>query len=105
MRQQADGPEMMIDKRNDSRFHESAQVNQHSALTFNLMNELKQRLAALGLSEQMIEPVLKTVADFVKSKLPENLQPAVDEIMAGKTPDLGGLLGSLGGLGGLFGKD
>lgn len=65
------------------------------------MNELKEKLKALGLSEEMTDKALATVADFAKSKLPENLHKPIDDVLAGKSPDFGGLLG---GLGGLFGK-
>lgn len=67
------------------------------------MNELKTRLTALGLSEDMADKALETVADFAKSKLPEQFHSALDDVMAGKTPDLGKLGGMLGGLSGLFG--
>jgi len=67
------------------------------------MNELKQRLAAIGLSEEMTDKAIATVADFAKSKLPENLHPMLDDVLAGKSPDLGPLGGMLGGLKGLFG--
>jgi hypothetical protein len=62
------------------------------------MNELKQKLAALGLSEEMTNNVITTVAGFVKSKIPEAYHGMVDDALAGKTPDLGGIMGSLGGL-------
>ncbi|MGE9268354.1 MAG: hypothetical protein ACQKBY_09675 [Verrucomicrobiales bacterium] len=61
------------------------------------MNELKEKLAALGLSEEQIDPVIETVADFVKSKVPEDYQGMVDQLMAGEKPDLGGLLGKVKG--------
>jgi hypothetical protein len=65
------------------------------------MNELKEKLAALGLSEEMTHNVINTVAGFVKSKIPESYHGMVDDALAGKTPDLGGILG---GLGSLFGR-
>jgi hypothetical protein len=61
------------------------------------MNELKTRLTALGLSAEMADQVIVTVADFVKSKLPESYYSLIDDVLAGKTPDLGGILGKLGG--------
>jgi hypothetical protein len=61
------------------------------------MNELKQKLAALGLSEEMTNNVITTVAGFVKSKIPESYHGMVDDALDGKTPELGGILGSLGG--------
>ena len=67
------------------------------------MNELKAKLHALGLSDEMATQAIHTVAEFVKGKLPGNLHGAIDDVLAGKSPDLGGLGGMLGGLGGLFG--
>ena len=68
------------------------------------MDELKNKLSALGLSPEMADKVIVTVADFVKSKIPASYHPMIDDVLAGKKPDLGGILGSLGSLGGLFGK-
>ena len=59
------------------------------------MNELKQRLAALGLSDEQVDGAIKTVAEFVKSKLPPDYQGMVDSLMAGGTPDLSALGGGL----------
>lgn len=65
------------------------------------MNELKEKLAALGLSSEMTDKVISTVAGFVKSKIPDSYHGMIDDVLAGKTPELGGILGSLGGF---FGK-
>ena len=62
------------------------------------MNELKEKLMALGLSAEMTDKAIATVAEFVKSKIPESYHPMIDDVLAGKTPELGGILGSLGGL-------
>lgn len=62
------------------------------------MNELKERLKALGLSDEMADKTIATVADFVKSKIPTSYHSMIDEVLAGKTPELGGLFGGLGGL-------
>ena len=62
------------------------------------MNELKEKLVALGLSEEMADKTIATVADFVKSKIPATYHGMIDDVLAGKTPELGGILGSLGGL-------
>jgi hypothetical protein len=70
------------------------------------MNELKQKLAALGLSEEMADKAIATIAEFAKSKLPANVHPMIDSVLAGESPDLGGaggLGGILGGLKGMFG--
>ena len=68
-----------------------------------MINELTSRLTAIGLSEEMANKAIETVADFAKSKLPEQFHGALDDVMAGNTPDLGGLGGLLSGLKGLFG--
>ena len=62
------------------------------------MNELKIKLTGLGLSPEMADKVITTVADFVKSKIPASCHGMIDDVMAGKSPDMGGILGSLGGL-------
>jgi len=59
------------------------------------MNELKERLTALGLSPEQVDGALATVADFVKSKLPPEYQGAVDSLLTGQTPDLSALGGGL----------
>lgn len=68
-----------------------------------MITELTSRLTAIGLSEEMANKAIETVADFAKSKLPEQFHGALDDVMAGNTPDLGGLGGLLSGLKGLFG--
>ncbi len=62
------------------------------------MNELKSKLIGLGLSEEMADKTITTVAEFVKSKIPNSYHGMIDDVLAGKSPDLGGILGSLGGL-------
>ncbi len=66
------------------------------------MNELKEKLAALGLSGDQVDGAIRTVAEFVKSKVPPEYQGVVDSLLAGKTPDLstlgGGLLDKVKGL-------
>ncbi len=61
------------------------------------MNELKERLKSLGLSDEMTDKTIATVAEFAKSKLPANLHQPIDDVLAGKSPDFGSLLGGLGG--------
>ncbi len=65
------------------------------------MNELKAKLMALGLSEEMTGKAITTVAEFVKTKIPNSYHSMIDDVMAGKTPEMGGILGSIGSL---FGK-
>jgi hypothetical protein len=67
------------------------------------MNELKQQLTAHGISEEMADKVIATVADFAKSKLPESMHGVLDSVLAGNAPDMGSILGNLGGLGGITG--
>ncbi|RYD40185.1 MAG: hypothetical protein EOP85_14685 [Verrucomicrobiaceae bacterium] len=62
------------------------------------MNELKERLKGLGLSDELADKAIATVADFVKSKIPSSFHGMIDDVMAGKSSDLGGILGNLGGL-------
>jgi hypothetical protein len=59
------------------------------------MNELKEKLAALGLSGEQDDGALSTVAEFVKAKLPQEYQGIVDSLLAGETPDLASLGGGL----------
>jgi hypothetical protein len=59
------------------------------------MNELKEKLAALGLSAEQVDGAINTVSEFVKSKLPAEYQGMVDSLMAGETPDLSALSGGL----------
>jgi hypothetical protein len=68
-----------------------------------MINELKTRLMGIGLSEEMAGKAIETVADFAKTKLPVQFHSAMDDVMAGKAPDLGPMAGLMGGLKGLFG--
>ena len=61
------------------------------------MNELKAKLTGLGLSPEMADQVLVTVADFMKSRIPASYHGMIDDVMAGKSPDLGGMFGKLFG--------
>lgn len=56
-----------------------------------------------GMSEDMARTAATIVLNFIKERLPESVQPMVDQIItSGKAPDsVGDLLG--GALGGLFG--
>jgi len=59
------------------------------------MNELKEKLMALGLSAEQVDGTIDTVSEFVKSKLPSEYQGMVDSLLAGQTPDLSALSGGL----------
>lgn len=69
-----------------------------------MINELKSKLIALGMDESLADKTLTTVADFAKTKLPSQFHSALDEVMAGKKPDLSQLGGLIGGIKGLFGS-
>lgn len=69
-----------------------------------MIDELKEKLTGLGLSDEMATKAIETVADFAKTKLPEGMHSMIDEVMAGETPSVGGLGGLLGGVKNLFGK-
>lgn len=69
------------------------------------MNELEQKLASLGLSQEQSHQAIQAVVDFIKGKVPAEYQGLVDQVMAGHVPDLGSLGGLMGGLKGLFGGD
>lgn len=62
------------------------------------MNELRKQLTDLGLTEELADKAILTVSNFVKAKLPESFHGAIDDVMAGNSPDMGGVLGKLGGL-------
>jgi len=67
------------------------------------MDELKEKLAALGLPEDQIEGVLKTVLEFLKDKMPDGMEDMVESLLNGETPDLGDVGDILGKAKGLFG--
>lgn len=68
-----------------------------------MINELKSRLTAIGLSDEMADKAIEAMADYAKTKLPGQFHSAIDNVMAGKEPDFGPMVGLLGGLKGLFG--
>lgn len=68
------------------------------------MNELKSRLVALGLSEEMAVQAIETVAEFAKSKIPSQFHSMLDDVMAGNKPDLTAISGLIGGFKSFFGK-
>lgn len=59
------------------------------------MDELKAKLTALGLSEEMATQAIQTVGEFVKSKVPDQYQGMVDQLLSGQSPDLSSLGGGL----------
>ncbi len=54
------------------------------------MDELKEKLAALGIESDQIDGVIETVMGFVKDKMPDGMESMVDSVMNGEMPDIGG---------------
>ncbi len=54
------------------------------------MDELKEKLAALGIGDDQIDGVIETVVDFVKDKLPDGMEGMLDSVLKGEMPDVGG---------------
>ncbi len=48
------------------------------------MDELKEKLAALGLESDKIEGVIETVLGFVKDKLPDGMEGMLDNLISGE---------------------
>lgn len=59
------------------------------------MDELKAKLTGLGLSDEMATQAIQAVGEFVKSKVPEQYQGVVDQLLSGQSPDLSSLSGGL----------
>lgn len=71
------------------------------------MEELKEKLASLGIEEEKLDGIVETVVGFLKEKLPPGMEGIVDSIANGETPDLddlGGVGGVLDSVKGMFGK-
>jgi len=68
-----------------------------------MMNELKTRLTELGINEEMTDKVIATVADYAKSKIPEQFHSMLDDVLSGKSPDLAPVMDLLGSFKGFFG--
>lgn len=63
------------------------------------INDLKEKLEALGVDADKIDSVIEAVLSFVKDKLPENLGDMVDGVVKGDgMPDLGSALDIAKGL-------
>ena len=56
------------------------------------MDELKQKLMALGLSPEMVDQVIHTIGDYVQSKVPGVDRAMVEKLLAGETGDLFGMV-------------
>ena len=62
------------------------------------MDELKEKLAGLGINEDQIDGVIETVVEFIKGKLPEGMEGMVQGLMDGDTPGGDDLLDKAKGL-------
>jgi len=61
------------------------------------MNELKEKLAAHGLSPEQVDGVLNTIAEYVKGRVPSEYTWVVDDVLAGHMPDFSQLEGDIMG--------
>jgi hypothetical protein len=59
------------------------------------MDELKEKLIGLGLSEEMAMQVIELMGEFLKSKVPAPYQSLVETFLAGQSPDLSNIGGSM----------
>ena len=62
------------------------------------MDELKEKLSALGISDDQVDGVIETVVEFIKGKLPEGMEGMVQGLMDGDGPDANDLLDKAKGL-------
>ena len=62
------------------------------------MEELKEKLAAIGIEEDKIDSVIETFTGFISDKLPEGAQDMVQSLLNGEAPDTDGLLDKAKGL-------
>jgi hypothetical protein len=54
------------------------------------MDELKEKLAGLGIGDDKMDEVIQTVLGFVKDKLPDGMEGMFDSVMKGEVPEIGG---------------
>ncbi|MDF1713634.1 MAG: hypothetical protein P1U90_15455 [Akkermansiaceae bacterium] len=54
------------------------------------MDELKEKLADLGIEADQIDGVIETVLEFIKNKLPDGLEGMFDSVIKGEIPEIGG---------------
>ncbi|MDA7536721.1 hypothetical protein N8568_00765 [bacterium] len=59
------------------------------------MEELKAKLAGLGIAEDQVDGAIETVFGFIKEKLPDGMEGIADSLMNGETPNMGDLGGDL----------
>ena len=62
------------------------------------MDELREKLAALGLNENQIDGVIEAFVDFIKGKLPDGMEGMVQGLLDGGCSDANALLDQAKGL-------
>jgi hypothetical protein len=62
------------------------------------MDELKEKLLALGVNEDQIDGVIEAFVDFIKGKLPDGMEGMVQGLMDGDSSDANDLLDKAKGL-------
>ena len=62
------------------------------------MDELKEKLLALGVNEDQIDGVIEAFVDFIKGKLHDGMEGMVQGLMDGKGSDANDLLDQAKGL-------
>ena len=62
------------------------------------MDELRERLAALGVDEDQIDGVIEAFVDFIKGKLPDGMEGIVQGLLDGDGSDANALLDQAKGL-------
>jgi hypothetical protein len=59
------------------------------------MQELRNKLTNLGLSEEMASQAIQLMGEYLKSKVPTPYQGMVDQVLSGESPDLSMLAGGM----------
>jgi hypothetical protein len=62
------------------------------------MDELKEKLLALGVKEDQIDGVIEVFVDFIKGKLPDGMEGMVQGLLDGNGSDANDLLDQAKGL-------
>ncbi len=62
------------------------------------MDQLKEKLAALGLNEDQTDGVIEAFVDFIKGKLPDGMEGMVQGLLDGGSSDANALLDQAKGL-------
>jgi hypothetical protein len=52
------------------------------------MDELREKLAVLGIEADKMDEVIETVLGFIKNKLPDGMEGMFDSVMKGEAPEI-----------------